>query len=52
MITLSSSVPLLISEVSPDSTATQTDVLYNGSLCTLLEQDGDWYKVQYGNTTG
>lgn len=36
----------------PDSTATKTDVLYNGSLCTLLEQDGDWYKVQYGNTTG
>ena len=36
----------------PDSTATKTDVLYNGSLCTLLEQDGDWYKVQYGSTTG
>lgn len=36
----------------PDSTATKTDVLYNGSLCTLLEQDGDWYKVQYGNTVG
>ncbi len=32
----------------PDSTATKSDVLYNGSLCTLLEQDGDWYKVQYG----
>ena len=36
----------------PDSTATKTDVLYHGSLCTLLEQDGDWYKVQYGNTVG
>ena len=36
----------------PDSTATKTDVLYNGSLCTLLEQDGDWYKVQYGDNVG
>ena len=36
----------------PDSTATKSDVLYTGSLCTLLEQDGDWYKVQYGSTTG
>ena len=36
----------------PDSTATKSDVLYNGSLCTLLEQDGDWYKVQYGDNVG
>ena len=36
----------------PDSAATKTDVLYDGSLCTLLEQDGDWYKVQYGDTVG
>lgn len=37
---------------APDSTASKTDVLYTGSLCTLLEQDGDWYKVQYGNSVG
>ena len=36
----------------PDSTATKSDVLYTGSLCTLLEQDGDWYKVQYGDNVG
>ena len=36
----------------PDSTAAKNDVLYNGSLCTLLEQDGDWYKVQYGDNVG
>lgn len=36
----------------PDSAATKTDVLYEGSLCTLLEQDGDWYKIQYGDTVG
>ncbi len=37
---------------APDSTASKTDVLYTGSLCTLLEQDGDWYKVQYGDSVG
>lgn len=36
----------------PDSSATKTDVLYNGSLCTLVQQVGDWYEVQYGDTTG
>lgn len=36
----------------PDSSSSRTDVLYNGSLCTLLQQVGDWYQVQYGNTTG
>lgn len=36
----------------PDSTSEKTDVLYNDSLCTLLEEDGDWYKVQYGDTVG
>lgn len=37
---------------APDSSADKSDILYNGSLCTLLEQDGDWYKVQYGDTVG
>ena len=36
----------------PDSSAAKTDVLYNGSLCTLVQQVGDWYEVQYGDTTG
>lgn len=36
----------------PDSAAAKTDVLYADSLCTLLEQDGDWYKVQYGDNVG
>ncbi len=36
----------------PDSASTKTDVLYNGSLCTLVQQVGDWYQVQYGDTTG
>ena len=36
----------------PDSTSAKTDVLYNGSLCTLVQQVGDWYQVQYGDTTG
>jgi cell wall-associated NlpC family hydrolase len=36
----------------PDSSSEKTDVLYDGSLCTLLEQDGEWYKVQYGDTVG
>lgn len=37
---------------APDETAEKADVLYAGSLCTLLEQVGDWYAVQYGDTTG
>ncbi len=37
---------------APDSSSTKTDVLYNGSLCTLVQQVGDWYEVQYGDATG
>lgn len=37
---------------APDSASEKSDILYQGSLCTLLEQDGDWYKVQYGDTVG
>ncbi len=36
----------------PDESASRTDVLYSGSLCTLVQQVGDWYEVQYGDTTG
>lgn len=36
----------------PDSESARTDVLYGGSLCTLVQQVGDWYEVQYGDTTG
>lgn len=36
----------------PSEEADKTDVLYAGSLCTLIEQVGDWYQVQYGDTTG
>lgn len=36
----------------PNEEAEKTDVLYAGSLCTLIEQVGDWYQVQYGDTTG
>lgn len=36
----------------PDSESDKTDVLYSGSLCTLVQQVGDWYEVQYGETTG
>ncbi len=36
----------------PDSSSEKADVLYEGSLCTLLQQEGDWYLVQYGDTTG
>lgn len=36
----------------PDADASKVDILYGNSLCTLLEQDGDWYKVQYGDTVG
>lgn len=36
----------------PSEDAEKTDMLYAGSLCTLLEQVGDWYAVQYGDITG
>ena len=36
----------------PDSGAERADVLYSGSLCTLVQQVGDWYEVSYGDTTG
>ncbi len=36
----------------PNEEADKTDILYAGSLCTLIEQVGDWYQVQYGDTTG
>ena len=37
---------------APDADADKMDVLFNGSLCTLVEQVGDWYQVEYGETTG
>ena len=37
---------------APDEDAEMTDVLFNGSLCTLVEQVGDWYQVEYGDLTG
>lgn len=36
----------------PNEASDKTDVLYAGSLCTLIEQVGDWYQVQYGDTIG
>ncbi len=40
----------LRSEASSDST--KTDVLYKGSLCTLIQEVGDWYKISYNDVTG
>lgn len=37
---------------APDAASEKLDMLYGNSLCTLLEQDGDWYKVQYGDSVG
>ena len=37
---------------APDADSEMTDVLFNGSLCTLVEQVGDWYQVEYGDLTG
>ena len=37
---------------SADASSEKVDMLYGSSLCTLLEEVGDWYKVQYGNTVG
>ncbi len=37
---------------APDEDSEMTDVLFNGSLCTLVEQVGDWYQVEYGDLTG
>ena len=35
-----------------DANASKVDMLYYGSLCKLLKQEGDWYLVQYGSQTG
>lgn len=35
-----------------DANASKVDMLYYGSLCTLLKQEGDWYLIQYGSQTG
>lgn len=36
----------------PSEEASKTDALFAGSLCTLIQQVGDWYQVQYGDVTG
>lgn len=35
-----------------DASSEKIDMLYQGSLCQLLAQEGDWYKVQYGDSVG
>lgn len=35
-----------------DASASKVDMLYYGSLCTLIKQEGDWYLIQYGSQTG
>ncbi len=40
----------LRAEASAD--AEKIDMLYDSTLCTLLAEEGDWYKVQYGDTVG
>lgn len=37
---------------SADASANKIDMLYYGSLCKLIKQEGDWYQVQYGSQTG
>ena len=37
---------------APDSSSEKVDMLFADSLCTLIEQIGDWYLVQYGDTQG
>lgn len=37
---------------SADESAEKLDMLYYGSLCTLLKQEGSWYQVQYGDQVG
>ena len=37
---------------APDASASKVDMLYGSSLCTLIAEEGDWYKVQYGDAIG